>query len=137
MSMQWVELVTLAAIVQLFIFGGLVGNARRRYNVPPPAPTGHEMFDRYQRVHMNTLETMVVFLPALWIAAQYWRQEIVAPIGVVYLIGRQLYLSGYINEPKRRGLGYGLSILPTFALVVLAVIGIVRAWLAAGTVGAV
>jgi len=133
MPMQWIELVTLAAILQFFAFGGLVARARQRYKVPPPAPTGHDMFDRYQRVHMNTLETLVVFLPALWIAGHYWRQEIPALIGVVYLVGRQFYLSGYISDPKRRALGYALSILPAFALVVLAVIGIVLAMLAAAT----
>lgn len=137
MSTQWVQLVTLVAVGQFFVFGMLVGRARQRYNVAAPATTGNEMFERYYRVQMNTLETMVVFLPALWVAAQYWRQEIVASIGAVYLIGRFLYLRGYVAEPRRRGLGYGLSVLPTFALVVLALIGVVRAWLAAGTAGTV
>lgn len=136
MPMQWIELVTLAALLQFFFFGGLVARARQRYNVPAPAPTGHDMFDRYQRVHMNTLETLVVFLPVLWIAGHYWRQEIPALIGVVYLIGRQIYLGGYVADPKRRALGYALSIVPVFLLMVLALIGIVRAMLAAAAVRA-
>ena len=132
--MQWIELVTLAALLQFFAFGLLVGRARMRHQIQAPAQSGHPIFERYFRVQMNTLETLVVFLPSLWIAAQYWRQEWVALIGVVYLVGRQLYLRGYVSDPKRRSLGYGLSALPILVLIIASLIGIVRALIAAAAV---
>jgi uncharacterized MAPEG superfamily protein len=127
--MAWVQLVTLLALAQFIWLGGLVGAARGRYGIAAPATTGNEMFERYYRVHMNTLETMVVFLPAMWLAAYYWSPQWVAGAGVVYLIGRFVYLRGYLADPKKRGPGYGLSALPTVALLLAALIGAVRSLL--------
>lgn len=125
--MVWVQLITLLAVVQLFAFGGLVGWARGRYGVSAPATSGNEMFERYYRVQMNTLETLLVFLPALWIAAQYWSAQWMSALGAVYLVGRMLYLQGYVADPKKRGLGYAVSIFPTLTLTVAALVGVVRA----------
>jgi len=127
--MAWVEIVTLLAVVQLAVFGMLVGRARMRYGVKAPATTGHETFERYFRVHMNTLETLVVFLPALWIAARYWSPPLMAAIGAVYLVGRQIYLAGYVRDPAARHAGYSLSFLPTAILVIAGLVGAVRALL--------
>jgi len=127
--MAWVEIVTLLAVVQFVAFGFLVGRARVQYGVKAPATTGNEAFERYFRVHMNTLETLVAFLPALWIAAHYWSPPLMAAIGVVYLIGRQIYLASYVREPARRSAGYSLSFLPTAVLAVAGLIGAVRALL--------
>ena len=124
--MAWVEIVTLLAVIQLIVFGFLVGKARVQYGVKAPATAGNEMFERYFRVQMNTLETLVAFLPALWIAARYWSPPLMAAIGAVYLVGRQVYLASYVRDPARRSAGYGLSFLPTALLVVAAVIGVVR-----------
>jgi glutathione S-transferase len=124
--MAWVQLITLLALVQFVWFGFLVGGARGRYGVAAPATTGNEMFERYYRVHMNTLELMVVFLPSLWLAAQYWSPCWVAAVGVVYLIGRVVYLKGYVADPKKRGAGYGISFLPTAGLLLAAIVGVVR-----------
>lgn len=128
--MVWVQLVTVLAVIQYAGFGFLVGAARARHGVPAPATSGHEIFDRYFRVHMNTLETLVFLLPGMWISAQYWSPQWSAILGAVYLIGRQLYLSGYVKDPKKRGLGYGLSFMPAAIMAVAALVGIVRALLA-------
>jgi glutathione S-transferase len=127
MKMLWVQLVTLLAILQFVAFGFLVGRARGQHNVPAPATTGNAIFERYFRVHMNTLETLVFLLPSLWLATMYWRAEYMAAIGAVYLVGRQLFLSGYVADPKKRELGYGLSFMPAALLLVLALIGVIRA----------
>jgi uncharacterized MAPEG superfamily protein len=127
--MAWVEIVTLLAVIQLLVFGFLVGKARVQYGVKAPATTGNEMFERYFRVQMNTLETLVVFLPALWIAALYWSPPLMAAIGAFYLIGRQIYLASYVRAPASRSAGYGLSFLPTAVLAVLGLIGAVQALL--------
>ena len=85
------------------------------------------MFDRYYRVQMNTLETLMLFLPALWVTAMYWTDVWVTMLGFVYLVGRLVYLQGYVSDPKKRGLGYVLSVLPTLALMVTALVGTIRA----------
>ncbi|SRR5258706_15624180 len=125
--MPWVHLVSLLAIVQFVAFGFLVGRARGQHNIPAPAISGNAVFERYFRVHMNTLETLVFLLPSLWLAAMYWRPEYMAMLGAVYLVGRQIYLSAYVADPKKRSLGYGLSFLPAALLLVLALIGALKA----------
>ena len=127
--MAWVDLVALLSIIQLVVFGILVGRARSQYGIAAPATSGHPVFERYFRVQMNTIETLLVFLPALWIAAKYWPPRYVALVGAVYLVGRVVYLKAYVREPKSRSLGFSLSMLPTLALVIAALVGALRALL--------
>lgn len=121
--MAMVDVVVGLALLQLFGFGVLVGRARGRYGVSAPAVTGHEVFERYYRVQMNTIELLVLFVPASYIAARYVAPVWVAGLGAVYLVGRLIYLRAYISDPKSRGLGFGLSVLPTLALVVISLVG--------------
>ncbi len=125
--MVWVDLVTLLAALQFFWFAFLVGKARMRFGIAAPATTGHVEFDRYFRVQQNTLETLIMFLPALWVAAHYWNAAWMALIGVVYLVGRVFYLFGYVRDPRSRSLGYGLSIAPVGVLILFGLVGIARA----------
>jgi hypothetical protein len=127
--MAWVEIVALLAVVQLLIFGILVARARATYGIKAPATVGHEIFERYYRVQTNTIETLVVFLPALWISAKYWPPRYVAAIGVVYLVGRTLYWRSYVRDPSQRSLGYALSALPALVLIAAGLAGAVRALL--------
>jgi glutathione S-transferase len=123
--------VTILALLQFVVFGVLVGRARGLYGVHAPAVTGHDVFERYFRVQMNTLEQLVLLLPALWIAAvyaflaYYW----LALIGALYLIGRTLYQRGYVADPKKRSLGYALSAMPVLVLIVIDLIGVIIRWI--------
>ena len=122
--MAWIHLVAVLALFQFMLFGALVGRARGKYGVHAPATTGNEVFERYYRVQMNTLELLVLLLPAMWIAAAYWDPRWVAAAGVLYLVGRMVYLRAYTTEPRSRGLGYMLSILPVVVLMVAGVAGV-------------
>ena len=122
--MSWINLVALLALVQYLMFGARVGRARGKYGVHAPATTGNEVFERYYRVQMNTLELMVVLLPAMWVAAAYWDPRWVAAAGAVYLIGRLIYLRAYTSNPASRGLGFLLSVAPITLLIVAAFIGV-------------
>jgi glutathione S-transferase len=124
--MAWIEIITLLALAQLLYFGGLVAWARGQYGVKAPATTGHEIFERYYRVQMNTIETLIVFVPALWLAAIHWQPVYVALIGSVYLIGRFVYQWSYVRDPGKRTLGYNLSAIPASALLIIALVGAVR-----------
>lgn len=124
--MNYVDLVAVLAIAQLILFGVLVGRARGRYGVKAPAVSGHEMFERAYRVQMNTLELMVAFLPALYIAAKYWPQPYVAAMGSVYLVGRFIYWRSYTVAPASRGLGFALSMIPVMALLIGSLAALLR-----------
>jgi len=122
--MQYVAAVSLLALIQYVAFGMAVGYARGKYGVNAPAITGHEVFERYFRVQQNTLELIVVLLPALWLFAQYVHPGWAAGLGVVYLVGRTLYFLGYVRDPAKRELGFALTALPIVALLVGALIGV-------------
>ena len=38
-------------------------------------------------------------------------------LGIVYLVGRVLYLRSYVADPARREFGFGMSVLPVMALI--------------------
>lgn len=123
--MQYVELVAIIAVLQFFFFGAMTGRARRHSGLKAPAMVGHEGFERMYRVQMNTLETLVAFIPALFIASNYWPALLVSGLGAVYLVGRLIYWRAYIVEPEKRGIGFMLSMLPTLFLIILSIVGIV------------
>lgn len=125
--MPFVAAVTAAAVLQFFWFGILVGRARARYNVQPPAITGNEVFERYFRVQQNTLEQLVIFIPSIWIFATYVNATVAAVLGAVFVVGRQLYQLGYVADPKKRFAGFGLSALPNLVLALGGLAGAVAA----------
>ncbi len=123
--MNYIHIIALLAALQFFAFGILVGRARVRYGIKAPAVTGNEQFERAFRVQMNTLEQLVVFLPALLISGQYWSQALVAGLGLVWLIGRLVYRQAYVADPAKRHIGFVLTVLPTFVLLGLGLVGAV------------
>ena len=125
--MPLVHLVLGLALAQFLFFCFAVGKARGRYKIAAPATTGNEIFERYFRVQMNTLELLVILVPSIVLAGQYFGAYIAAGLGVVYLIGRVIYFMSYVKDPKSRSAGYGLSVLPVIVLLVGAIIGAVRA----------
>ena len=124
--MNLVDLVAILALLQFFAFGQFVGHARGKYGVKAPAITGNEMFERAFRVQMNTLELLVLFIPALYLGAKYWFPSYVAATGVVYIVGRIIYWRAYMAAPQTRTLGFVLSIGPCLVLLVASLIGVVR-----------
>lgn len=120
-------------ILAMFLYIAMlmrVGAARGRYEIAAPAITGHPIFERAYRVQMNTLEAFPLFLPALWLATFLFTRPgwLPAAVGLVWVIGRFLYMQGYIADPKKRSFGFLLSGLAVIGLIVLAITGIVQAW---------
>ena len=127
--MNLIDLIAVIALLQFFAFGLLVGQARGKYGVKAPAITGNEMFDRAFRVQMNTLEVLVLFVPALYLAAKYWSPTFVAIAGAVYVIGRIIYWRAYMAAPASRTFGFALSIGPCLVLLVASLVGAIRSFL--------
>jgi uncharacterized MAPEG superfamily protein len=124
---QLPALVTLLTVLLLFGTMWVVGHARGKYGIKAPATSGHPAFERAYRVQMNTLEQTVMFLPTLWLAANYGFGGWAGIAGLVWLVGRAWYALAYLKDPAKRGPGFGLGMLGWIALLVMAGIGVVRA----------
>lgn len=119
--------VTLLALIQFFFFGALVAIARGKLGVAAPAMTGPDTFERLSRVHLNTHERLVLFVPLMWLAAQFWNPAWVAAVGAVFLVGRHLYWRGYVKHPDQRMLGNVMSLLPIGVFLLATLVGLGRA----------
>jgi glutathione S-transferase len=114
--MPYVAIVTVVALLQFFWFGWQVGVARGKYNIPAPAITGNDMFERHFRVQMNTQEQLLVFLPALWIFASFISPLWAAVLGAIFIIGRGVYATTYVRDPKSRSIGFALTAIPNLLM---------------------
>src|SRR6202023_1298846 len=108
---HFTALVTLLAIAFYFFTSARVAKARAKFGIKAPAITGNPDFERVFRVQMNTLEWMPIFLPSLWLFAIYISDPVAAAIGVVWIAGRILYLTGYSQAAEKRGRGFGIQAL--------------------------
>ncbi|MDO8598134.1 MAG: MAPEG family protein [Sulfuricaulis sp.] len=126
---RWPALITLGVLVLLFALAGLVGRARGKYKIDAPATTGRPEFERTFRVHMNTVENAVLFLPALWLFAAFVSGVWSAALGVVWLAARVWYAIAYLQDPPRRGPPFGLSMLVFGILTLGAVWGVMQGFL--------
>lgn len=123
-GMQLVALVTVFSLMLYFVMGIKVGMARGKFNVPAPATTGHPDFDRIFRVQMNTLEWLPIFLPSLWLFSLFVHDFIAAALGAIWIVGRYIYMQGYIEAAQKRSVGFAIQALATLVLLVGALIGI-------------
>ena len=128
-----IALVTLLSLALFFWMGADVARARIRFGVPAPAVTGHPEFERHFRVQANTLEGLVLFLPALWVFAltidglrgSVLGDKIGAALGLVWIVGRVIYMRSYVRDPASRGLGFGVQALATVLLLIGGIVAIV------------
>ncbi|HWF99099.1 MAG TPA: MAPEG family protein [Steroidobacteraceae bacterium] len=121
--MALVNLIIALALLEYFAFATATGTAREKYNVRAPATSGNEIFERYYRVQMNTLELLIMFVPSMWMFGFYVGAHVAAALGAIYVIGRAVYFFSYVKDPRKRSLGFGLSAGPVAALVIGAIVG--------------
>jgi hypothetical protein len=124
--MVWVSAVILLAVLQYVITGLIVGRARVWYGVAAPACTGHPKFERWFRVHQNSLEMLIAFIPAMWLFGWWVSPTWAVGIGLFFVAARILYTAEYVAEPRTRALGAGISYITIIALVVGGIAGLVR-----------
>ena len=111
-----VAIVTILALVLYFVMSLRVGQGRTKYGVVAPAVSGNADFERLYRVQANTLEWLPIFLPAMWLFALYWDERVAAGLGVVWIVGRFLYMTSYARDASARGPGFGIQALATGVL---------------------
>jgi glutathione S-transferase len=122
---ETLALVTVIALAQVMVFQGRVARARNRFDVPGPAVSGHPMWERYNRVHLNTIENLVIFLPLLWICGLLFNAVAAGVLGVVFVAARAIYARGYLSEPpSRRAAGAWLTSLVLALLALGSLVGI-------------
>lgn len=123
--MEPVTIIIMLALIEYLVMSARVGLARGRTGVTAPAVTGNEEFERHFRVHYNTLEQLVVFIPAIWCFGLFISPLWAALIGAIFLLGRAMYAVAYVRNPDSRGPGMILSVLPCYVLVLGALGGAV------------
>ena len=109
-------LITVLSLLVYWATIALVGRARGKYQISAPAVSGHADFERVFRVQQNTLESLIMHLPALWLFAIYVSDSWASILGAAWIAGRVLYARGYITEAKKRGPGMMISFTATTIL---------------------
>lgn len=104
------------ALIEYIVIVFLCGQARARSGLAAPATSGDVDFERHFRVQQNTLEQLIVFLPAMLLFGAYVSHPIGAGLGLVFVVGRVLYARGYYRDPAQRGPGFGLTMLANITL---------------------
>jgi len=121
---KYTAIVTILSVLLYFYISTRVSVARRKFSVKLPATSGHPDFERVFRVHMNTLEWMPIYLPLLWLAAVYLNDLAAAAVGIVWIIGRAMYLAGYTEAVAKRSRGFFIQATACIVLLIGAVAGI-------------
>lgn len=125
MLSPWPSLVTVAALIVYFVVTINVGRARAKYKIMPPSMSGNPDFERVVRVHENTLEQLIAFLPALWIFSVFVSPIWAAAIGGVWVLGRIIYAWGYYQAAEKRTIGFAISSLTYMILLLGSLVGII------------
>ncbi len=125
---HWVALVTVLALIEYSVLGVMVGRARGKYGIEAPATTGNPIFERQFRVHQNTLESLIVFLPAMWLFGILLSMRLAALLGLVFVVGRVIYVRGYVEDPTKRGPGAGVTFGVNAILILGSLIGVFVHW---------
>ena len=123
--MAYVAFVTLLILIQYLFFVLQAGLARNQETTAAPATTGDEMYERKLRVQINTLEQLIITLPAIWICAHYFSPSIATALGGAFIVGRFLYSYLYIKNPKSRAPGFVIGFLANILLLGCGVYGVI------------
>ena len=111
-----VALVSLLALLTVFWMSLRVAGARRKCGIAAPAMTGDPVLERTIRAHYNTLEWLPIFLVSMWLFALYWNDRAAAAVGVVWIVGRIIYATGYVAEAGKRAPGFLIQALAAAVL---------------------
>jgi len=126
--MEAVAIVTVLVLAQFFYFGIQAASARGSAGLKAPDMCGEENCDRKFRIHQNTMEQLVVVIPAMWLFAYFVNPLWAAGAGLVYLLGRFVYSAAYTKAPDSRGVGFMMSFLPAAVMLIWVLIKMVMSY---------
>ncbi len=115
---------TLACLLMYIWIFAKVGLARKKFGINAPETQGPVAFLSVLRVQANTVEQLVLFLPALWMCAYFLNDQFSALTGLVWVAGRIIYALGYYQAPEKRSIGFGIASLSTMVLIAGTVAGL-------------
>lgn len=121
---ELMSLVTVLALALYAFMGFRVGEARVKFNVAAPATTGHPEFERTFRVQQNTLEGLALFLPSMWLFASFVNAWAAALLGAVWIVGRFMYMQGYVRAANERSTGFTIQAIAVVVLLAGSLLGI-------------
>lgn len=135
---SWVAIVTCLSLLVVIWMMMRVGGARGRTGIAAPAMTGHPDLERHVRVHLNTLESLPIYLASLWLFTLLYpgfafTDMIAAGLGLLWIVGRVIYALGYVKDPGARSMGF---LIQGLAIVVLLLGALGKAIYVLVTVGA-
>ena len=120
--MELMIAVIVFALIEYMFFTAKVGWARGKFGINAPAISGDPAFEVYFRDQQNTLEQLIIFIPAI-IAFSHTAEmlawpgyEIASGLGIIWLIGRIAYYKAYIGDPAKRGIGFIMTFMPSAAM---------------------
>jgi glutathione S-transferase len=128
-TVEPIAIVTVVVLVQYMVFAYHVSRARIKHGVLAPATSGHPEFECTFRIHQNTLEQLVLFIPALWMFGNYVHPLTGAAIGLLFPIGREVYRRSYITDPSSRVAGATIGGATIVVLLLGAAIGALLSWI--------
>lgn len=117
-------MVTILAVVLCFFMSFRVATMRAKHKIMAPTCTGNPEFERAFRVHYNTIENLIVFLPLLWIASLFFDATIAAGVGIVWVLSRIVYMQLYMANPEGRTPGALVGLLCLLGLLIMSVWGL-------------
>ncbi len=120
--MENATIIVMLALAEYIYFTVRVGASRGKLEVHAPACKGNEKFERMFRVQQNTLEQLIIFIPATFAFAFYVSPLWVLVPGGIFLVGRLLYSMAYIKEPDSRAPGMIMTLFANAALVLVTLI---------------
>ncbi|WP_394779397.1 MAPEG family protein [Undibacterium sp.] len=126
MQIQWTAWATIAALAVYLWTICMVSLARGKYKVKAPSVDGPPEFLRAMRVQVNTVEQIIVFLPALWMCAMLVSDRWAALGGAAWVLGRIVYALAYYRDPAKRSVGFMITLVATLALIGGTIVGLLR-----------
>ena len=118
-------LVTVFSSLFAFYLAYNVGMVRMKHKAAPYKHTENDEVWIVNRVHMNTIENMAVYLPLLWVATVFGSAETAGAVGAVWFVSRVWYAFGYLNDPKKRQTPFMLGLACIAVTAIIALYGIV------------
>jgi uncharacterized MAPEG superfamily protein len=121
--MEYSIAIILIALLQFIFFTGRAGFSRG-VGIKAPKTVGNERWERIFRIQQNTMEQLVIFIPAMLIFSLYVSATWVLLPGILFIVGRHIYSRLYLESPENRGPGMVLSFFTNIALVIGGLMGV-------------